>query len=100
MDLLRPHSHEAAAELVRLHAGDAPPVLVRDFMNSLLAAYRPDEVARQLLASGLGIIPRLGASLAKLSHNPDLLMTDSEAYLVEEPVPVGPRGDFQPKVRY
>ena len=53
MDLLRPHSHEAAAELVRLHAGDAPPVLVRDFMNSLLAAYRPDEVARQLLASGL-----------------------------------------------
>jgi len=51
----------------------------------------------ELLASGLGIIPRLGASLAKLSHNPDLLMTDSEAYLVEEPVPVGPRGDYQPK---
>lgn len=53
MDLLRPDSREAASELVRLHAGDAPPVLARDFMNSLLAAYRPEEVARQLRASGL-----------------------------------------------
>ena len=53
MDLLRPDSREAASELVRLHAGDAPPVLARDFMNSLLAAYRPEEVARQLHASGL-----------------------------------------------
>jgi ubiquinone/menaquinone biosynthesis C-methylase UbiE len=53
MDLLRPGSVEAASGLVRLHAGDAPPVLARDFMNSLLAAYRPDEVARQLRASGL-----------------------------------------------
>jgi ubiquinone/menaquinone biosynthesis C-methylase UbiE len=53
MDLLRPRSREAASELVRQHAGDAPPVLARDFMNSLLAGYRPDEVARQLRASGL-----------------------------------------------
>jgi len=53
MDLLRPDSREAASELVRLHAGDAPPVLARDFMNSLLAAYRPEEVARQLRVSGL-----------------------------------------------
>ena len=53
MDLLRPASREAALPLVRLHAGDAPPVLARDFMNSLLAAYRPDEVRRQLRATGL-----------------------------------------------
>lgn len=53
MDLLRPTSREAASELVRLHAGDAPPVLARDFFNSLLAAYRPDEVVRQLQASRL-----------------------------------------------
>jgi SAM-dependent methyltransferase len=53
MDLLRPASPEAALALVRLHAGDAPPVLARDFMNSLLAAYRPDEVRRQLRATGL-----------------------------------------------
>ncbi|NBA93724.1 CoA-transferase subunit beta [Pseudomonas sp. R5(2019)] len=51
----------------------------------------------ELLASGLGIIPRLGAGLAKLSHSPELLMTDSEAFLVEEPIPVGPRGDYVPK---
>jgi glutaconate CoA-transferase subunit B len=51
----------------------------------------------EVLASGLGIIPRLGASLAKMSHSPELLMTDSEAFLVEEPIPVGPRGDYQPK---
>ena len=51
----------------------------------------------EVLASGLGIIPRLGASLAKLTHSPGLLMTDSEAFLVEEPIPVGPRGDFVPR---
>jgi len=52
----------------------------------------------ELLASGITTIPRLGASLAKLTHSPELLMTDSEAYLVSEPVPLGPRGDYQPKI--
>ena len=51
----------------------------------------------EMLASGLGIIPRLGASLAKLTHTPELLMTDSETLIVEEPIPVGPRGDYVPK---
>ncbi len=51
----------------------------------------------ELLASGIGVIPRLGASLAKLTHSPELLMTDSEAYLVAEPIPLGPRGDYQPR---
>lgn len=51
----------------------------------------------EVLASGLGVIPRLGASLAKLTHTPELLMTDSEAFLVEEPTPLGPRGDYVPK---
>lgn len=51
----------------------------------------------EVLASGLGILPRLGASLAKVSHSPELLMTDSECFLVEEPIPVGPRGDYVPK---
>ena len=45
----------------------------------------------EILASGIGIVPRLAAGLAKLTHNPALLMTDSEAYLMEEPVPIGPR---------
>ena len=51
----------------------------------------------EVIASGLGVIPRLGASLAKLSHSPELLMTDSEAFLVEEPIPLGPRGDYEPR---
>ncbi|MEI8299919.1 MAG: ketoacid CoA transferase, partial [Pseudomonadota bacterium] len=33
----------------------------------------------EVLASGITLIPRLGASLAKLSFSPDLMMTDSEA---------------------
>lgn len=53
MDLLRPISRDAALGLVRLHAGDAAPVLARDFFKSLLAAYRPDEVTPQLHAAGL-----------------------------------------------
>ena len=51
----------------------------------------------EVLASGIGPIPRLGASLAKLTHTPELLMTDSEAFLVEDPIPLGPRGDYKPK---
>jgi glutaconate CoA-transferase, subunit B len=51
----------------------------------------------EVLASGITTIPRLGASLAKLTHSPELLMTDSEALLVSEPVPLGPRGDYRPK---
>jgi len=51
----------------------------------------------EMLASGIGPIPRLGASLAKLTHTPELLMTDSEAYLVEDPIPLGPRGDYKAK---
>ncbi|MFT3791225.1 MAG: hypothetical protein QM741_09120 [Rudaea sp.] len=51
----------------------------------------------EVLASGITTIPRLGASLAKLTHSSELLMTDSEAYLVAEPVPLGARGDYVPK---
>jgi glutaconate CoA-transferase subunit B len=45
----------------------------------------------EILASGLGVVPRLAASLAKASFAPDLLMTDSESVLVTEPVPPGRR---------
>ena len=51
----------------------------------------------EVLASGIGVVPRLGASLAKLTHSPELMMTDAEAFLVEEPVPLGPRGDYRPR---
>lgn len=53
MDLMRPASREEAEALTRRYAGGAPPVLQRDFFNSLLASYRPDEVRAQLEAAGL-----------------------------------------------
>lgn len=49
----------------------------------------------EVLATGIGIVPRLAASLCMLSINTDLMMTDSEAWLVQEPVPIGPRGGYQ-----
>ena len=50
------------------------------------------------MITSIGLVPRLAASLAKLSFEPDLMMTEGEAYLVSEPVPVGPRGDYKPKI--
>jgi len=37
-----------------------------------------------ILASPMGLIPTLGARLARLTFAPDLLLTDGEAYLVDE----------------
>lgn len=51
----------------------------------------------EVLATGIGIVPRLAASLCMRSINTDLMMTDSEAWLVQEPVPVGPRKGYAPK---
>ena len=51
----------------------------------------------EVLATGIGVVPRLAASLCMKSVNPDIMMTDSEAWIVSEPVPVGPRGDYTPK---
>lgn len=51
----------------------------------------------EVLATGIGIVPRLAASISMLSSNTDLMMTDSEAWLVSEPVPVGPRGGYEPR---
>ena len=53
MDLFRPPSTSAAAELVTEYAGSEAPILRSDFYNSLLAAYSPDEVRNQLDEAGL-----------------------------------------------
>lgn len=53
MDLLRPDSEEQAQQLVERYADGAPAILREDFYNSLLAAYTPEEVARQLILAGL-----------------------------------------------
>ena len=54
----------------------------------------------EILASGIGVLPRLGASLARLTHSPELMLTDGEAYLVEEPIPVGARPASPPMSGY
>jgi len=43
----------------------------------------------EVLATGIGVIPRLGQWLAKLTHGPQLMTTDGEAYLTDEPVALG-----------
>ncbi|MDC1399865.1 ketoacid CoA transferase [Gammaproteobacteria bacterium] len=45
----------------------------------------------EIFATGIGLIPRIAAGLAKLTHNPDLMMTDGETYLISRPVPMGKR---------
>ena len=54
MDLMRPDSREQAEAMVETYAANEPDVLRHDFFHSLLAAYRIEEVRRQLDASGLG----------------------------------------------
>lgn len=54
MDLMRPASVAAAQALVDQYAGSEPEVLRRDFYNSLLAAFEPGEVRRQLADARLG----------------------------------------------
>ena len=53
MDLMRPGSRDAAARLVDVYCVGEPEVLRRDFFNSLLAAYREDDVRHQLRAAEL-----------------------------------------------
>ena len=62
---------------------------------SAAEAFRGDG---EVLATSIGLVPRLGAGLAKLTFEPGLMITDGEAYLVREPVPVGPRGNYRPKI--
>ncbi|MEE2821495.1 MAG: class I SAM-dependent methyltransferase [Acidobacteriota bacterium] len=54
MDLLRPESRGQASKLTELHVSEEPKILQRDFYNSLLAAYRTDEIEAQLERAGLG----------------------------------------------
>jgi SAM-dependent methyltransferase len=52
-DLRRPGSNEAVRDLVQRYAEGEPEVLRRDFHNSLLAAFTPQEVCEQLVICGM-----------------------------------------------
>lgn len=68
--------------------------LIERVICAAAAAWKDDG---EVLATGIGTVPRLAASLCMASMNRALMMTDSEAWLVSEPVPIGPRGDLQPR---
>lgn len=53
VDLLRPTSDKQARMVVDRYMPDAPPLLRRDMMHSLRAAFTLDEVASQLREAGL-----------------------------------------------
>ncbi len=48
MDLARPASRQAAEALIENYAANEPAILKRDFLHSLLAAYRLEEIQQQL----------------------------------------------------
>ncbi|RJQ16126.1 MAG: class I SAM-dependent methyltransferase [Nitrospiraceae bacterium] len=52
MDLLRPNTVELAKGFVQQYAADAAPDLQNDYYNSLLAAYRVEEIRQQLDITG------------------------------------------------
>jgi SAM-dependent methyltransferase len=52
-DLRRPETPDAARSLVERYAAREAPILRRDFHNSLLAAFTPEEVREQLADTGL-----------------------------------------------
>ena len=54
-DLRRPASPEAALALLQQHLAAAPPVLQRDYLASLHAAFEPAEVEAQLRSAGLPV---------------------------------------------
>lgn len=53
MDLRRPGTRKEAIALVERYAAGEPEILRRDFFNSLLAAFEPEEVQRQLVHAEL-----------------------------------------------
>ena len=53
MDLFRPSTREDARRIVDDSAPNEPEILRRDFYNSLLAAFLPEEVEEQLARAGL-----------------------------------------------
>lgn len=64
-------------------------------ITAVAEAWRNDG---ELLASGFGVIPRLGADLARLTFNSALMITGAEAYLIAESVPLGCRSGYQPQL--
>lgn len=71
---------------------------VKDYTLAELMIVASAEAFRdngEILATGIGLIPRMAASLAMKTINPDMMMTDSEAYVLSEPNPVSGRSSHE-----
>lgn len=49
----------------------------------------------EVLVTGIGLLPRLAASLAMCSSNPDIMMTDSQSFMLSRPNPVSGMKDHR-----
>lgn len=67
---------------------DTPYSLAELVIAACAEAWRHDG---EVMASGIGPLPRLGASLAKATFNAALQITDGEAYYADAPIPPGKR---------
>lgn len=45
--------------------------------------------AGEILAHAVGVLPTIGARLARLTHTPELVLSDGEAFFMHEPPPLG-----------
>ncbi|GAB2843884.1 CoA-transferase [Actinocorallia aurea] len=45
--------------------------------------------AGEVLAHAVGTVPMVSARLARLTHSPDLVLSDGEAFFMNEPAPLG-----------
>lgn len=43
----------------------------------------------EVVAHAVGMVPTISARLARLTHSPDLVLTDGECFLMSEPQPLG-----------
>src|SRR5438445_3775722 len=62
------------------------PTLAEYCVVACADAFRGDG---EVLASAFGFIPTLGARLARATFEPDLLLSDSEAFLIANDLPLG-----------
>lgn len=68
-------------------SSDGPDAALADVVAVACAeAFRGDG---EIFASGMGVMPMLGARLARSTFEPDLLVSDGEAFFVDGELPVG-----------
>jgi len=75
--------------------------MMTDYTLAELAICAASEIFRdetpEVFATLIGTLPKLAGYIAKETFLPGMMMSDGIYYLASEPVPVGPRGDYQPK---